>query len=83
MTWAAPHAGGWGRLVVVHHPEGVRTLYAHLESIAVRVGDFVSAGAVLGRVGSTGDATGPHLHFEVRVHGAALDPLGALVPLGH
>jgi murein DD-endopeptidase MepM/ murein hydrolase activator NlpD len=81
VTWAARRAGGWGRLVVVRHPDGVRTLYAHLASIAVRVGEEVSAGAVLGRVGSSGNATGPHLHFEVRVRGAAIDPLGALVPL--
>jgi murein DD-endopeptidase MepM/ murein hydrolase activator NlpD len=81
VTWAGPRPGGWGLLVVVRHPGGVRTLYAHLESIAVRVGQEVSGGAVLGRVGATGDATGPHLHFEVRVHGAAVDPLGALVRL--
>jgi murein DD-endopeptidase MepM/ murein hydrolase activator NlpD len=81
VTWAGRRAGGWGRLVVVRHPDGVRTLYAHLASIDVRVGDEVSGGAILGRVGSSGNATGPHLHFEVRVHGAAIDPLGALVPL--
>jgi murein DD-endopeptidase MepM/ murein hydrolase activator NlpD len=82
VTWAARRAGGWGRLVVVRHPDGVRTLYAHLASIAVHVGQEVSGGAILGRVGSSGNATGPHLHFEVRVRGAAIDPLGALVPLG-
>ncbi|HET8527492.1 MAG TPA: peptidoglycan DD-metalloendopeptidase family protein [Gaiellaceae bacterium] len=81
VTWAAPRAGGWGLLVVVRHADGVRTLYAHLESVAVRVGDVVAGGAVLGRVGATGDATGPHLHFEVRVDGASIDPLGALVRL--
>ena len=81
VTWAAARAGGWGLLVVVRHPAGVRTLYAHLESIAVRVGDEVSGGTMLGRVGATGHATGPHLHFEVRVHGAAIDPRGALVRL--
>lgn len=81
VTWAGCRAGGWGRLVVVRHPDGVRTLYAHLASIVVRVGEEVSGGAILGRVGSSGDATGPHLHFEVRVDGAAVDPLGALVPL--
>jgi len=81
VTWAGRRAGGWGRLVVVRHPDGVRTLYAHLASIAVRVDDEVSGGAILGRVGSSGNATGPHLHFEVRVRGAAIDPLDALVPL--
>ena len=81
VTWAGRRAGGWGRLVVVRHPDGVRTLYAHLASIDVRVGEEVSGGAILGRVGASGNATGPHLHFEVRVDGAAIDPLGALVPL--
>jgi murein DD-endopeptidase MepM/ murein hydrolase activator NlpD len=56
----------------------VRTLYAHLSSIDVRDGDVVATGRRLGRVGETGDATAPHLHFEVRVHGAAVDPLQAL-----
>jgi murein DD-endopeptidase MepM/ murein hydrolase activator NlpD len=81
VTWAAWHDGGWGLLVVVAHENGVKTLYAHLESVAVHRGDVVAGGAILGRVGATGDATGPHLHFEVRVHGASVDPLGALVRL--
>lgn len=81
VTWAAPRAGGWGNLVTIAHGHGVRTMYAHLSSIAVAVGQWVSGGTVLGDVGATGDATGPHLHFEVRVAGAAVDPLRALVPL--
>src|SRR4051794_14534710 len=81
VTWAGWRAGGWGLLVVVRHIDGVRTMYAHLESVDVRAGDVVSGGTVLGRVGATGDATGPHLHFEVRVGGAAVDPLRALVGL--
>jgi murein DD-endopeptidase MepM/ murein hydrolase activator NlpD len=81
VTWAGERAGGWGLLVVVRHRDGVRTMYAHLQSISVNVGDAVAGGAILGHVGATGDATGPHLHFEVRVHGAAVDPLSALVPL--
>jgi murein DD-endopeptidase MepM/ murein hydrolase activator NlpD len=83
VTWAARRAGGWGLLVVVRHQAGVRTMYAHLESTAVHVGDWVAGGTALGRVGATGDATGPHLHFEVRVKGAAVDPLTALVTLGN
>jgi murein DD-endopeptidase MepM/ murein hydrolase activator NlpD len=80
VTWAAPR-GSWGNLVTVDHGRGVRTMYAHLATIDVKVGDWVAGGTVLGRVGSTGDATGPHLHFEVRVDTAAIDPLRALVRL--
>lgn len=85
VTWAGLRAGGWGNLVTIAHPDGVRTLYAHLSTISVHVGEWLAGGTMLGRVGSTGDATGPHLHFEVRVHGAAIDPLSALVtlPSGH
>jgi murein DD-endopeptidase MepM/ murein hydrolase activator NlpD len=68
----------YGLLVVVAHRHGVRTFYAHLSRIGVRVGDRVAPGTVVGRVGATGDATGPHLHFEVRVRGAAVDPLTGL-----
>jgi murein DD-endopeptidase MepM/ murein hydrolase activator NlpD len=81
VTWAGWHAGGWGNLVVIRHADEVLTLYAHLKSIGVRAGWKVSGGTILGRVGATGNATGPNLHFEVHVHGAAIDPLGALVPL--
>jgi murein DD-endopeptidase MepM/ murein hydrolase activator NlpD len=64
--------------VTIAHGGGVRTIYGHLSAAAVSVGDRVAGGTMIGRVGSTGDATGPHLHFEVRVRGAAVDPLGAL-----
>jgi murein DD-endopeptidase MepM/ murein hydrolase activator NlpD len=53
-------------------------MYAHLSSISVGVGAAVGAGTRVGRVGATGEATGPHLHFEVRLRGAAVDPLPAL-----
>ena len=82
VVWAGLRAGGWGKLVIVAHGHGVRTFYAHLSRVDVTLGDVVSGGTVLGLVGATGDATGPHLHFEVRVRGAAVDPLAALVPLG-
>jgi murein DD-endopeptidase MepM/ murein hydrolase activator NlpD len=72
--WAA----GYGKLVVLQHPLGVSTLYAHLARIVIRPGDRVAAGEILGRVGMTGHATGPHLHFEVRLRGAAVDPSTAL-----
>jgi murein DD-endopeptidase MepM/ murein hydrolase activator NlpD len=78
VTFAGIAAGGWGKLVVVLHSDGVRTLYAHLSAIDARRGQPVSTGDRLGLVGATGDATGPHLHFEVRVRGAAVDPSSAL-----
>jgi murein DD-endopeptidase MepM/ murein hydrolase activator NlpD len=64
--------------VTIAHRDGVRTMYAHLSSVAVRVGQHVETGASIGRVGATGAATGPHLHFEVRLRGAAVDPLTGL-----
>jgi murein DD-endopeptidase MepM/ murein hydrolase activator NlpD len=78
VTYAGWLAGGWGKLVVVAHVDGVRTMYAHLSSIAVRLGQRVGTGDRLGAVGATGEATGPHLHFEVRLGGAAVDPRPAL-----
>jgi flagellar protein FlgJ len=65
---------GYGNYVVVEHPQGFQTRYAHLASAGVRVGDRVSAGQSLGTVGSSGRSTGPHLHFEVMRHGAQVDP---------
>jgi len=70
--------GGWGFLVAVDHGHGERTFYAHLSRIDVRVGVWIGQGVRVGAVGATGNATGPHLHFEVRVRGAAVDPLRAL-----
>jgi murein DD-endopeptidase MepM/ murein hydrolase activator NlpD len=67
-------AGGYGNLVVVGHRLGLSSWYAHLSSIAVRRGRCVTAGTLLGRVGATGRSTGPHLHFELRLRGAAVDP---------
>ena len=69
---------GFGKLVVLEHAHGVRTRYAHLSRITVRVGQYVNARATVGLVGATGEATGPHLHFEVLVRGANVDPLSAL-----
>jgi murein DD-endopeptidase MepM/ murein hydrolase activator NlpD len=69
---------GFGKLVVVAHGSGVVTLYAHLSLIVVEPGARVGTGDVLGRVGCTGRCFGAHLHFEVRVRGAAVDPLAAL-----
>lgn len=68
-------SGGYGNLVVIDHGGGLSTAYAHQSRIAVGVGDVVTQGGLIGYVGSTGHSTGPHLHFEVRVSGAARDPL--------
>jgi murein DD-endopeptidase MepM/ murein hydrolase activator NlpD len=78
IAYAAVHPGGWGRLVTIAHGSGVRTMYAHLSRIDVRIGDRIGAGDLLGQVGSSGISSGPHLHFEVRLRGAAVDPLAAL-----
>ena len=77
VAWAA-WRNGWGYVVSIAHARGVRTLYAHLSRIDVRLGERVRTGERVGLVGSTGISTGPHLHFEVRVRGAAVDPLTAL-----
>lgn len=78
VTYAGWRAGGWGKLVAIAHGNGVRTLYAHLRRVDVRVGERVGAGFQVGLVGSTGISTGPHLHFEVRLRRAAVEPLTAL-----
>ena len=70
--------GGYGKAIVIAHSQGVTTLYAHLSAILVRTGEHVAGDETIGLVGSTGNADGPHLHFEVRVRGAAVDPLSAL-----
>jgi murein DD-endopeptidase MepM/ murein hydrolase activator NlpD len=67
--------GGYGNLVVVDHGDGLSTAYAHASAILVGVGQQVSQGETLSLVGSTGNSSGPHLHFEVRVNGSAVDPL--------
>jgi peptidoglycan hydrolase-like protein with peptidoglycan-binding domain len=71
VTWDS----GYGNLVVIAHRFDVTSWYAHLNTVAVRRGECVRAGARVGSVGSTGRSTGPHLHFEIRVRGAAIDPL--------
>jgi peptidoglycan hydrolase-like protein with peptidoglycan-binding domain len=74
----AGYNDGYGRLVIITHRAGVTTWYAHLSQIAVGRGACLSAGTRVGSVGATGHATGPHLHFEVRLRGATTDPLAAL-----
>lgn len=66
---------GYGKVVIILHEGGIATVYAHLQDIVVSEGQRVSQGQVIGSVGTTGWATGPHLYFEVRVDGRAVDPL--------
>lgn len=75
---SAGSQGGYGLTVVVEHDSGIRTRYAHLSELAVRQGDVVARGQDLGRVGSTGRSTGPHLHFEVLEEGRPVNPATAL-----
>jgi murein DD-endopeptidase MepM/ murein hydrolase activator NlpD len=74
---AAP-TGGYGNYTCINHGGGLSTCYAHQSSYAVGVGDSVSQGEVIGSVGCTGSCFGDHLHFEVRVNGSAVDPMGYL-----
>ena len=65
---------GYGNIVIVQHPGGMETRYAHQSTMRVTKGQPVAAGEVIGAVGATGEATGPHLHFEVRLGGEPVDP---------
>ena len=74
-------ASGWGdygRHVVLDHGNGVRSLYGHLSRIDVKPGQLVAKGDTIGRTGSTGRSTGPHLHYEIHVDGKPVDPRGFL-----
>ena len=71
---AAGWSGGYGRVVDVDHGNGLSSRYGHLSSIDVRVGQSVKTGQIIGKVGSTGRSTGPHLHYETRLRGEPIDP---------
>ena len=77
--FAGQNQGGYGNLVVIRHRLGFTTWYAHLSSITTYVGESVSGGTRIGYVGSTGNSTGPHLHFEARLFGTPIDPLPYLL----
>lgn len=70
--------GGYGNAIIINHGNGLSTLYGHLSHIDVSVGETVDQGTVIGLSGSTGESTGPHLHFEVRVSGTPKNPLSYL-----
>jgi murein DD-endopeptidase MepM/ murein hydrolase activator NlpD len=87
----AAHAGtvklaewysGYGNAIIIDHGNGVETVYGHSSQLLVTKGQHVEAGDKIGLVGSTGDSTGPHLHFEVNVNGVHLDPMKYLLARG-
>jgi murein DD-endopeptidase MepM/ murein hydrolase activator NlpD len=80
VEFAGFNTGGYGNLVVVRHRLGFSSWYAHMSRIAVRPGRAVNGGSLLGRVGSTGRSTGPHLHFEVRRYGTPVNPIPYMLP---
>ena len=65
---------GYGNSIDIDHGNGLHTRYAHMSAFRARAGQLVTAGQVIGAVGSTGRSTGPHLHFEVRLHGQPVNP---------
>lgn len=80
VIFAGYNSGGYGNLVVVQHPYGYTTWYAHMSKVQSTVGQTVTAGTQLGLVGSTGNSTGPHLHFEIRQYDTHLDPEPLITP---
>jgi murein DD-endopeptidase MepM/ murein hydrolase activator NlpD len=82
MTDAAGTLVGYGNYIVIQHDAGLKTLYGHLLAIGVKEGDIVKRGQLVGLVGSTGNSTGPHTHFEVRIENSPVDPLQMLPAIG-
>jgi murein DD-endopeptidase MepM/ murein hydrolase activator NlpD len=72
---------GYGNYVIIQHDTGLKTLYGHLLAIGVKEGDVVKRGRLVGLVGSTGNSTGPHTHFEVRIENSPVDPMQMLPDL--
>ena len=78
----AGERGAYGNYVRIDHNNGYSSAYAHMSRIAVRQGQRVRQGEVIGYVGSTGRSTGPHLHYEVLVNNRQIDPTGLRLPSG-
>jgi len=74
VVYAGSQISGYGDTLIIRHRGDIATLYAHASTIIVKEGELVTRGQAVGYVGDTGNATGPHLHFEVRVHSAPTDP---------
>ena len=74
MVRFASRSGGYGNVIIIRHYNGLETVYAHLSKIKVKPGQIISAGQLIGLGGNTGHTTGPHLHFEVRFKGVAINP---------
>mgnify|MGYP006395763021 CR=1 FL=1 len=79
VTTATYSNSGYGNRVIIDHGGGYKTLYAHCNSLNVKVGDFVAQGDVIAFVGTTGLSTGNHLHFEYLINGKNYDPLDYVV----
>lgn len=75
VVTTARYGAGWGNYVVINHGDGFSTLYAHFDTIKVSEGDIVSQGQIVGTVGSTGNSTGPHLHFTMYYNGDTVNPM--------
>ncbi len=75
VVWSGNDGGGYGNYVMIDHGNGYMTVYGHASALACSTGDYVSQGQTIGYVGSTGNSTGPHLHFEIRLNGDYQDPL--------
>ena len=81
VLYAGNGLRGYGNVVILRHDQNLTSLYAHNQALAVRAGDPVQAGQVIAYLGSTGRSTGPHVHFEIRRIGTAMNPRALLPPI--